>query len=130
LVEGSVGMSIKIVSPSFMHLPPGKVVLHELTHIITNDVGVLPQWLFQGIAMYEGRETSIHQIETTVKSGVLNDKIPTIDDLSLVEYVIDKSGFAKISELIHSPYDYIKIFAISKKELYINWKESLNVKYK
>lgn len=144
--EGGYG-KISIVSPRFMTTVPINTLTHEMTHAITNDMGSNPpQWLFQGIASYEGQETPVSNIDPIVSAAVRADSLPTFDDLSgdyssftqkngypfaysLVAYLVDVYGYDKVSKLIKSPYNYKAIFGIEQKELYAQWVQFLKDKY-
>lgn len=143
--EGSGGV-ISITS-DMTHVSAFNVVVHELTHIMTNsNFGSLPEWLFQGIAMFEGEETPISRIESSVRSGVLSQNIPSLNDLDVdywsyadkggyeysyvaVEFIIKEFGYDKLNKFLRSPYDYKNSFGLTEGELNGKWAEYLKKKY-
>lgn len=143
--EGSGGV-ISITS-DMSHVSPSNVVVHELTHIITNsNFGVLPEWLFQGIAMFEGKDTPVSTIESAVRSGVKSQNIPSLKDLNVdywsfadkggynysyvaVEFIIKEFGYDKLNKFLRSPYDYKNSFGLTEDELNGKWVEYLKINY-
>jgi hypothetical protein len=135
--EGS-GYMISIAS-NMSQASPTNVVVHELTHVITNtNFKVLPEWLFQGIAMYEGKETPLSRIKSTVHLGVISRCIPTLKDLDIsywrfvdkggyeysyaaVDFIIKEFGYDKLNKFIRSPNDYKKSFGLTEDKLNEKW---------
>lgn len=144
--EGSEGV-ISITS-DMTHVSAPKVVVHELTHIITNsNFGRLPEWLFQGIAMYEGKETPISSIESAVRAGVSSQNIPSLKELDIdywsfadkggyeysyvaVEFIINDFGYDKLNKFLRSPYNFKELFGLTEDEFNSKWVEYLKEKYK
>lgn len=143
--EGSGGV-ISITADMTNYLA-SDVIIHELTHIITsNNFGPMPQWLFQGIAKYEGKETPIAYIESAVRAGVSSQKIPTLKDLDTdymsfvdkggyeysyvaIEYILAEYGHDKLVKLLRSPYNYMEVFGITEDEFNNNWLEYVRKNY-
>lgn len=137
--------SISVVSPGLSQL---RVIRHEMTHSICGQFAGLPQWLFQGIAMFEGKETPASQIESKVEECVKAGKIPSFRDLSvdydsysqmngsyefsytMVDYLINRFGFEKLKVLLRAPSDFPGVFGFSEDEVYKDFKAYLIQKYK
>lgn len=96
--------------------------------------------------MFEGKETPISRIESSVRSGVISQNIPSLNDLDVdywsftdkgryeysyvaVEFIIKEFGYDKLNKFLRSPYDYKESFGLTEEELNRKWVEYLTKNY-
>ncbi len=160
ITAATIGKHIFILSP----MNPGPVrtyehmvnssTRHEFTHVVINEIthsrtwpNDVPRWLNEGIACYEGGPPMPESMmKQQISSGVVNDRIPTFDDMASYgedyitkggyffalpagKFFIETYGLSKVKQLLISPDDYVKIFGKTEKELWDEWVEYLKANY-
>lgn len=154
-VRGGLGIG-KIAIASPLNPPPGSefhnvlnTAVHEFVHIIVNRINEnTPRWLNEGIAGYEAKDNNENWIIKTVKSGLLNNTVPTFDDLdtgddfetffnrdgyqysyTIVEAIVNLFGYNKLCSLIKSPNNYVATLGVTEAELQHMWIDYIKKNY-
>jgi len=147
----------KIIIASPLNPPPGSqfdnvlnTAVHEFVHIIVNKINDnTPRWLNEGIACYEAKDNDENWIRETINRGLVNNTIPTFDDLntgedfetffkrngyqysySIVESIIEEFGYDKLYIFIKSPNNFVDIFGITEYQLQNKWVEYIKKNYR
>ncbi|WP_176223674.1 peptidase MA family metallohydrolase [Marivirga sericea] len=124
-----------------------KAIVHELAHTIVLNfrkqglVG-LPNWLNEGYAYYEAKQINEAQRELVHKQ-LLQNRIPSWDELekantvqfgdingyptsaTIIEYLVESYGLAKLKQFIMEPESVEKIYYTSKEDLEDLWLNDL-----
>jgi hypothetical protein len=146
----------KIIIASPLNPPPGsdfdnvlKTAVHEFVHIIVNKINKdIPRWLNEGIACFEAKDNNDDWIRETVKSGLINNKVPTFKDLdtgddfstffnrdgyqysyTIIESIVEEYGYDKLRSLIKKPNEFNHIFMINEKQLQDKWMDFIKKNY-
>lgn len=154
VVGAAFGNDIQMVSP----LRPGrihnydsliKVVVHEFTHVVIKNISspevIIPQWLNEGVATYEAKQTdqlygigklirldripSIETLESNSSYDAMSDNKLYQFSYTLAEFIINKYGIEKLNNFIRSPSDYSGILGVDNNDFEQAWKDYLKVKY-
>lgn len=146
-IRGGIGDG-KIIIASPLNPPSGsdfdnvlKTAVHEFVHVIVNKINKdIPRWLSEGVACFEAKDNNDDWIKKTVKNGLINNKVPTFNDLDtgndfamffnldgyqysyiIIESIIEEFGYDKLCSLIKSPNEFESIFMINEKQLQDKW---------
>lgn len=119
-----------------------KIIVHELTHVIIHNHNKhIPNWLHEGIAVYEADQMTSSAIEYIAKS-VHKEEIPRIEQLecdsvtfgerngydwscTIIHFIVHKYGYDHLLELCKNPHNFEKVFGYSKPEFEKRWIDSL-----
>ncbi|QAA32303.1 hypothetical protein [Clostridium manihotivorum] len=154
-VRGGLGVG-KIAIASPLNPPPGSefhnvlnTAVHEFVHIIVNRINEnTPRWLNEGIAGYEAKDNNENWIIQTVKSGLLNNTVPTFSELdtgddfetffnrdgyqysyTIVEAIVKLFDYEKLCNFIKSPNSFVDSFGLTEAELQNKWIDYIRKNY-
>lgn len=154
-IRGGIAQGKTIIA-SPLNPPPGSdyhnvinTVVHEFTHVLLREINaIIPKWLDEGIASFEGRDNNEGWIRNTIRMGVENHTVPTLDDLdtgekyerffelggypysyAIIEFVVKVYGYNRLMELVRRPEKLDEIFQITKEEFYRRWIHYLEENY-
>lgn len=155
-IRGGLGKD-RIIIASPLNPPKGSdfynvvnTAVHEFAHFIIHKINRnIPRWLDEGIASYEAKDNSEVWIVNTVKSGIKENKIPSLKDLdtggdfesffnrdgyqysyTVVEAIVNLYGYDTLSNLIKSACNFEKILKVKEAEFENKWIQYIRDNYR
>lgn len=154
-IRGGLGKD-RIIIASPLNPPKGSdfnnvvnTAVHEFTHFIIHKINFnIPRWLDEGIASYEAKDNSEAWIVNTVKSGIKDNKIPSLKYLdtgedfaaffnrngyqysyTIVEAIVNIYGYETLNNLVKSSCDFKDTLEVSECEFEDKWIKYIKENY-